>query len=31
MFVHNTDLYLIAADGSGECLHRTPKQIIEIA
>lgn len=31
MFVHNTDLYLIAADGPGECLHRTPKQIVEIA
>ena len=30
MFVHNTDLYVIEADGPGECLHRTPKQIFEI-
>ncbi len=31
MFVHNTDIYLIETDGPGECLHRTPKQIFEIA
>lgn len=31
MFVHNTDLYLIEARGPGDCLHRTPKQIVEIA
>ena len=31
MFVHNTDLYLIEADGPGECLHKTPKQIFEVA
>ncbi|MDE2368104.1 MAG: aminopeptidase P family protein [Burkholderiales bacterium] len=30
MFVHNTDIYLIDADGPGECLHRTAKQIFEI-
>jgi Xaa-Pro aminopeptidase len=30
MFVHNTDLYLIGADGPSECLHRTPKQIFEM-
>jgi hypothetical protein len=28
--VHNTDIYLIEAHGPSECLHRTPKQIIEI-
>jgi len=31
MFVHNTDIYLIEAQGPSECLHRTPKQIFEIA
>jgi Xaa-Pro aminopeptidase len=30
MFVHNTDLYLIEANGPSECLHRTPKQIYTI-
>lgn len=30
MFVHNTDIYLIEADGPSACLHRTPKQIFEI-
>jgi len=30
MFVHNTDIYLIEAQGPSECLHRTPKQIFEI-
>jgi Xaa-Pro aminopeptidase len=30
MFVHNTDIYLIEANGPGECLHRTPKTIFEI-
>jgi Xaa-Pro aminopeptidase len=30
MFVHNTDVYLIEAHGPSQCLHRTPKQIIEI-
>ena len=30
MFVHNTDLYMIEADGPGACLHSTPKQIFEI-
>jgi Xaa-Pro aminopeptidase len=30
MFVHNTDIYFIDAHGTGECLHRTPKQILEI-
>jgi Xaa-Pro aminopeptidase len=31
MFVHNTDIYLIEADGPSECLHRTPKQLFELA
>jgi Xaa-Pro aminopeptidase len=31
MFVHNTDIYLIDADGPSECLHHTPKEIFEIA
>ena len=30
MFVHNTELYLIEADGPGECLHRTPREIFEL-
>jgi Xaa-Pro aminopeptidase len=30
MFVHNTDIYLIESHGPSECLHRTPKSIIEI-
>ena len=30
MFVHNTELYLIEADGPGECLHKTPRQIFEL-
>jgi Xaa-Pro aminopeptidase len=30
LFVHNTDNYLIEADGPGPCLHRTPKRIIEV-
>jgi Xaa-Pro aminopeptidase len=30
MFVHNTDIYLIEAQGVSECLHRTPKQIFEL-
>ena len=30
MFVHNTDIYLIEAQGPSECLHRTPKQIFEV-
>ena len=31
MFVHNTELYLIEADGPGECLHRTSREIFELA
>lgn len=31
LFVHNTDLYLIESHGPGECLHRTAKQVFEIA
>ena len=31
MFVHNTELYLIEADGPGECLHRTPREIFELS
>jgi Xaa-Pro aminopeptidase len=30
MFVHNTDVYLIEAQGSSACLHQTPKRIIEL-
>ena len=30
MFVHNTELYLIEAQGPGECLHKTPRQIFEL-
>lgn len=30
VFAHNTDLYLIGKHGPTECLHRTPKDIIEI-
>ena len=30
MFVHNTDVYLIEAQGPSQCLHGTPKQIFEI-
>jgi Xaa-Pro aminopeptidase len=31
MFVHNTDVYLIEEGGASACLHRTPKEIFEIA
>ena len=31
MFVHNTELYLIEANGPGECLHKTPRQIFELS
>jgi Xaa-Pro aminopeptidase len=30
LFVHNTDIYLIEADGPSQCLHRTPKEIFEL-
>jgi Xaa-Pro aminopeptidase len=30
LFVHNTEIYLIEADGPGACLHRTPRQIFEL-
>jgi len=30
MFVHNTDVYLIEADGASDSLHRTPKMIFEV-
>ena len=30
MFVHNTELYLIEADGPGACLHKTPRRIFEL-
>lgn len=30
MFVHNTELYLIEAQGPGDCLHKTPRQIFEL-
>ena len=31
MFVHNTDVYLIEAQGPSACLHATPKQIFELS
>ncbi len=30
MFVHNTELYLIEANGPGECLHKTARQLFEL-
>lgn len=30
MFVHNTEIYLIEAQGPSACLHRTPREIFEI-
>jgi Xaa-Pro aminopeptidase len=30
MFVHNTDVYLIEAQGASECLHQTPKKVFEL-
>jgi Xaa-Pro aminopeptidase len=30
MFVHNTDVYLIEAQGPSQCLHGTPKTIFEV-
>jgi Xaa-Pro aminopeptidase len=30
MFVHNTDIYLIEAHCASECLHKTPKEIVEL-
>jgi Xaa-Pro aminopeptidase len=30
LFAHNTDIYLIGRDGPPQCLHRTPKEIIEL-
>lgn len=30
MFVHNTELYLIESDGPGPCLHKTPREIVEL-
>jgi Xaa-Pro aminopeptidase len=30
MFVHNTDVYLIEAQGVSACLHATPKKVFEI-
>lgn len=30
MFVHNTELYLIGPHGPTECLHTTPKEIIQL-
>jgi Xaa-Pro aminopeptidase len=31
MFVHNTEIYLIGAQGASQSLHETPKEIFEIA
>jgi Xaa-Pro aminopeptidase len=31
VFMTNTDNYLIGSDGPGECIHRTPKKILEVA
>jgi Xaa-Pro aminopeptidase len=30
VFAHNTELYLIEANGPGECLHRTPRAMVEL-
>ena len=30
LFAHNTEIYLIEAEGPGECLHKTPRQIFEL-
>ena len=30
MFIHNTEIYLIGPTGPTDCLHRTPRDIIEI-
>ncbi|MDA8347683.1 MAG: M24 family metallopeptidase [Pseudomonadota bacterium] len=30
LFAHNTDVYLIEKHGASDCLHRTPKEIVEI-
>lgn len=30
MFVHNTEIYLIEAQGPSACLHQTPRQIFEV-
>jgi Xaa-Pro aminopeptidase len=30
LFAHNTELYLIERDGPGECLHKTPRGIVEL-
>lgn len=30
MFIHNTDIYLIEANGPSDCLHRTPKELFEL-
>jgi Xaa-Pro aminopeptidase len=30
MFVHNTDVYLIEAEGASESLHQTPKTVFEV-
>jgi Xaa-Pro aminopeptidase len=30
MFVHNTDVYLIEAQGPSQCVHGTPKKIFEV-
>jgi len=31
MFVHNTEVYLVTQDGPPECLHATPRELIEIS
>lgn len=30
MFIHNTEIYLIGPNGPTDCLHKTPRDIIEI-
>lgn len=30
MFVHNTEMYLIEAQGPGACLHQTPRELTEL-
>jgi Xaa-Pro aminopeptidase len=31
LFMTNTDNYIIGKNGPGECIHRTPKKILEVA
>jgi hypothetical protein len=31
LFMTNTDNYIIGKNGPGDCIHKTPKKILEIA